>query len=152
MKILFLFGGGKWDSDASTLANAYFSRVRRYADVDVRLITSREKDPMRAQKEESQKILDTLSPDDYVVLFDERGTEVDSNKFTQIITRDGTQKKRLVIIVGGAWGVTDAIRTRADKIISFSLMIFPHDLARIMATEQVYRAFSINAGSHYHHR
>jgi 23S rRNA (pseudouridine1915-N3)-methyltransferase len=97
-------------------------------------------------------LLKRLTPEDCVLLFDERGKMLPSPDFAKLIEskiEDGV--KRIIIIVGGAYGVGDTVRARANHIIAFSPMIFPHQLARIMALEQAYRALSILAGSKYHH-
>jgi 23S rRNA (pseudouridine1915-N3)-methyltransferase len=145
MKILFLFTGGKYDAEISPLAESFLSRASRHESVEAVLLPQK-------NDGDDEVLLKRLSPDDCVVLFDERGKMLPSEKFAGLIDKlkqSGT--KRIVIIVGGAHGVGDAVRARANHIIAFSPMIFPHQLARVMALEQVYRALSILAGSKYHH-
>lgn len=151
MTILFIFGGNKFDTDYAALADTFMEKVGRFARVDVLYAGVKETDPDRARSKESERIDAALKDGDKILLFDERGKETDSPSLARLLDEWGGSAKRNVIIVGGAWGVTDAVRTRADKVISFSPMIFPHQLARIMAIEQTYRALSINAGSRYHH-
>ncbi len=59
--------------------------------------------------------------------------------------------KTLVLLIGGAYGVSDAVRARAAQVWSLSKLVFPHQLVRLIVAEQVYRAFSILNGSPYHH-
>lgn len=56
----------------------------------------------------------------------------------------------LTFVIGGSYGLADSVKRRADELVSFSSMTFPHTMFRLMLTEQLYRAFSINAGSAYH--
>ncbi len=145
MKFSFLFGGGKFDVEIAPLAESFRGRVSRYSDTEVILISDRAKDP-------SADISKHIRTQDFVLLFDERGKEITSEKYADLLDQKiQSGAGRAVLIVGGAFGVSDAVRERADATIAFSKMIFPHQLARIMVLEQTYRALSILAGSKYHH-
>jgi 23S rRNA (pseudouridine1915-N3)-methyltransferase len=151
MKILFLFGGGKWDNDALLLKDSYTVKIARTASIEERLITGKGKTPDELRDGESTAMLITMKPTDYVIVFDERGKKVSSEKFAELLERAEQDGKRVVVAVGGAYGMNDEVRARAQNIVAFSDMIFPHDLARIMAMEQVYRGLAIQKGSPYHH-
>lgn len=152
MKILFVFGGGKHDEEIVRLAESFLSRVVRYVDATVELVNSKRKDEDTIRRDESEMILAKLKSGDRVVLFDERGLPMSSDAFSKILTQELERGgKRLVVVVGGAYGVTEELRKRAEHVVSFSKMIFPHQLARVMALEQVYRGLSIAKGSKYHH-
>lgn len=148
--ITFLFGGGRSEPEAEPLIGYYERKIKRMGPMEILAVGSKEKTPERIKEEESRKITDSIKPDDYVIIFDERGKELSSEAYADVIEKAGSYR-RTVIVVGGAYGADQSIRDSAKKIIAFSPMIFPHQLSRIMALEQTYRAISINRGSKYHH-
>lgn len=109
--------------------------------------------PSLGDKEsEGEAILKLLKADDYVVLFDERGKDIDSPGLASLLDQllnEGT--KRLVLIIGGAFGVSDAVSERANRTLKLSSLVFPHMLVRLIVVEQLYRAWSIRSGGKYHH-
>ncbi|MBK9514139.1 MAG: 23S rRNA (pseudouridine(1915)-N(3))-methyltransferase RlmH [Flavobacteriales bacterium] len=108
--------------------------------------------PTYQQKLEGERLLSALKPGEKVVVLDERGMTMGSPEFAGLLGRWQDQGVRQVaFVVGGAYGLSDAVRQRADLVLSLSSMTFPHQLVRITLTEQVYRAFSILGGSGYHH-
>lgn len=88
---------------------------------------------------------------DFVILCDERGKNISSPDFSELLNRNFVNSKNIVIVIGGAYGFNDEIRKKADFLWSFSKLVFPHQLFRIMVTEQIYRAQEINNGGKYHH-
>ncbi|MES2668360.1 MAG: 23S rRNA (pseudouridine(1915)-N(3))-methyltransferase RlmH [Patescibacteria group bacterium] len=97
-------------------------------------------------------ILRLLKPEDAVVLLDERGKDIDSPGLATMLDsymNEGT--KRLVILIGGAFGVSDAVKERADRTLKLSSLVFPHMLVRLIVVEQLYRAWTIRSGAKYHH-
>lgn len=88
---------------------------------------------------------------DFVILLDERGQNISSPELSQKLEQIFSSGRELTIIIGGAYGVDQAIRDQADFVWSFSKLVFPHMLARIMTTEQLYRAQEIARGGKYHH-
>lgn len=103
-----------------------------------------------AAKRESSDILSKLNPDDFVVLLDERGKMFDSPTLSRTLLIPLEQSKNVVIIIGGAYGVNEEIRGRADVVWSLSPLVFPHQLIRLMLVEQLYRAQSIHYNRSYH--
>lgn len=101
---------------------------------------------------EGQLILDKISENDFVVLLDENGKELNSNKFAQWLDQKqiyGTSK--IVFVIGGAYGFSDHVYSRAQYKLSLSLMTFSHQMVRMIFKEQLYRAFTIIKGEPYHH-
>ncbi|HRO66365.1 MAG TPA: 23S rRNA (pseudouridine(1915)-N(3))-methyltransferase RlmH, partial [Pseudobdellovibrionaceae bacterium] len=100
---------------------------------------------------ESDLILEYLKSDDYVILFDEKGESLDSRGFARRLEQAlGSSKKRLVFLIGGAFGVEEPVRKRADRILSLSPLTMNHVLAKTMAWEQIYRSFTILKNLPYH--
>lgn len=103
------------------------------------------------QADEERKILDKLRPHAFVVVLDERGNGLKSLDFAKTLERlqnDGEEYVQFVI--GGADGLTDAVRARAGFLLSFGQQTWPHLLARVMLLEQIYRARQILSGHPYH--
>lgn len=113
-----------------------------YQKVDDGLITS-------IKEKEGEKILSKLKG--YVIAMAIEGQKTSSEKLAKTL-KEHVDKGTNVInfVIGGSYGLSQAVKDRADRLMSFSDMTFPHTLFRLMLTEQIYRAFSINAGSPYH--
>ncbi len=107
----------------------------------------------RTKLQEEELILKKLQPQHYLILLDERGKKTyNSVQWSQQFQQCMNQGvKTLVILIGGAFGVTDNIRKQARQCWSLSNLVFPHQLVRLIVAEQVYRAFSILNNSPYHH-
>ena len=88
---------------------------------------------------------------EYVVLLDERGENISSPELSERLSSAFTSGKSVVLIIGGAYGVAQEVRDKADFIWSISKLVFPHELMRILLSEQIYRAQEIYKGSKYHH-
>jgi 23S rRNA (pseudouridine1915-N3)-methyltransferase len=134
----------------------YFQKTKPYNPVELVVLQLPKKsattDVERTKLQEEELILKKLQPHHYLIVLDERGKQLTSpewaHQFQQLMNR-GT--KTLVILVGGAFGVTDKIRQQAGQVWSLSSLVFPHQLVRLVVAEQVYRAFSILNNSPYHH-
>jgi 23S rRNA (pseudouridine1915-N3)-methyltransferase len=100
---------------------------------------------------EAERILDELPADAKVVALDERGNNLTSREFaTQISNWQDDSCRQLAFVIGGADGLAEDVRRRADKTISFGAATWPHMLVRAMLGEQLFRAASIIAGHPYH--
>lgn len=105
-----------------------------------------------ARNEESTRILAALAPDDYVILLDERGRALDSPDLSTTLEYQLDTSRKVKLIIGGAYGVNEALIERADLVWSLSPLVFPHQLVRLILTEQLYRAQEIAKNSSYHHK
>lgn len=104
------------------------------------------------KEEEGMAILKQIKDGDFVLLLDEHGRLYSSTDLAKLVDtrlQDGT--KRLVCIIGGAFGVSEEVKKRANATLSLSAMVFPHMIVRLMLTEQLYRAVTIIDGGKYHH-
>lgn len=97
---------------------------------------------------EAEAIRASLRPDDHLIALMEEGTPLASEPFARRLEQLGNQ--RLAFVIGGADGLTDALKTSARWQLSLSPMTFPHELARLMLIEQLFRAQAILQGSPYH--
>ena len=106
------------------------------------------------KKAEGKAILDkidALGQQTYVFALDPRGKTLHSEGFAEKLSWIALNgKSRVVFVIGGSLGLSDDVRARADDVLSFSAMTFPHQLFRVMLLEQIYRACKINAGEKYH--
>jgi 23S rRNA (pseudouridine1915-N3)-methyltransferase len=91
-----------------------------------------------------------LQPDAFRIALDERGDQLTSPEFAQLLARQRDAARDVSIVIGGADGIDPALRDSADQLISFGRMVWPHMLVRVMLAEQLYRAATILAGSPYH--
>lgn len=145
---------GKQQEPATRLALEDFTqRINRYFPCEWKLITpSRLTDPIAIKKAEAQLILQQLQKDDYLVLLDERGKNISSPELaTMLQQRANESRKQIVFMIGGAYGVDGSVQQRADFTWSLSRLVFPHQIARLVLAEQVYRACTILRNEKYHH-
>lgn len=107
---------------------------------------------MDLKKKEGEMITGFLQKEDYLVLLDESGKQLSSEDLAKFIqARANGSIKNIVFLIGGAYGVSEAVKKRADYTWSLSKLVFPHQLVRLILAEQVYRACSINRNEKYHH-
>ena len=97
---------------------------------------------------EAEAIRQALRPDELPVVLMEQGSTLDSVRFSEQLSTYGSQ--RLAFVIGGADGITAELKATAAWQLSLSPMTFPHELARLLLLEQLFRAQSIRAGSPYH--
>ncbi len=100
---------------------------------------------------ESNTMLASLKEAEFVILLDEHGEPMTSPKFSKTLTDAMANYKDVAFIIGGAYGVSDELKARANAVVSFGKMVLPHQLMRLVLIEQLYRAVSIHNGSEYHH-
>ena len=92
-----------------------------------------------------------FSTREFVICCDERGKNISSQEYSELISRAFANNREIIILIGGAYGFSDEVREKADFIWSFSKLVFPHVLARVIVAEQTYRAAQITMGGPYHH-
>ncbi|HVY72976.1 MAG TPA: 23S rRNA (pseudouridine(1915)-N(3))-methyltransferase RlmH [Candidatus Paceibacterota bacterium] len=146
MKVLIISPGKAHDASLKDAISEYEKRLSKRLPIEWLL-------PKPSDKEtEAKAILKALKDDDFVILLDERGNDIDTPGLAKLISKlEQESTKRLVIIIGGAFGVAGEIVARADLILKLSSLVFPHMLVRLILAEQLYRAVSILEGGKYHH-
>jgi 23S rRNA (pseudouridine1915-N3)-methyltransferase len=152
MKLHFVWIGKTRDRNCAALVADYLDRTRRFVHYEVSELKDQSgADEKRMIAAEGRKLISAIERDDFVALLDEKGGEFDSPQFAEFIAeRQRAGTKRLAFVIGGFAGVSDEVRQRADLRLSLSRMTLTHELARVFLTEQVYRAFTLLAGSPYH--
>jgi 23S rRNA (pseudouridine1915-N3)-methyltransferase len=141
MMNIYLWSIGKWKSPHyEALVADYMQRLSHYFEGNAQLFKS------------EAKVIDALEPSDYVLACDERGKQYNSREFASFIEkRRDSAVRRLIVYVGDATGLTPAVKERANSLWSFSHQTFPHELALVVAAEQLYRAATILRGEKYHY-
>ena len=131
----------------------YVSRIKRYNDFDVTILkASNSQDGLVNKKQEGKQILQRISKVDTLIALDENGKQYSSDSFSQFILKQQEQStKSLVFVIGGSYGLDKEVLAAAQYKMSLSSMTFPHQLARLVFAEQLYRAFTIIKGEKYHH-
>lgn len=147
MKLVILSVGKEKDEVSDDLIRHFEIRLLRYAPLEWLYVahdTTKEK--------EGEKILSLLKKEDYVVLLDEKGRDIKSEALAELVeNRMVDSVRRMVFIIGGAYGVSDKMVDRANYVWKLSSLVFPHMLVRVIVLEQLYRAFTIIKGEKYHH-
>ncbi len=146
MKLLILSAGKKHEAMYTEAIEEFSKRLSHYAPVEWRFVA-----PSDA-KTEGEGFEKAFTTGDFVVLLDERGKELSSTELAGFLEKHQIAgDKRLVVIIGGAYGVSDAVKARAHFTLSLGKLIYPHQLVRLIIAEQLYRAFTIIKGEKYHH-
>ena len=134
----------------------YVKRLKHYVPFDVTYLpdikTTKTMTEAKQKELEGELFLSQLQPGDRLVLLDERGKEFTSREFSAYIDKMmNVVPKRLIFIIGGPYGFSEAVYARADFKVSLSKMTFSHEMVRLFFTEQLYRAMTILRGEPYHH-
>ena len=131
----------------------YLKRLRPYATVDVVEVSDRDlgTDPARAVAAESVDLLRALPEGSYVVVLDLGGSQRTSEQFSEDLAALMVRgRSDVTFVIGGSAGIAPEVLARADVVLSLSKMTLPHQLARVVLLEQIYRAFKIMRNEPYH--
>lgn len=148
---------GKTDmKEVETLVAMYAKRLNHYVRFAITTIADVRNTKKLSEGEqkrlEGEAILRLLTPSDYVMLLDEHGAELRSIEFADFVEkRMSAGIKRLVFLIGGPYGFSEAVYARANGKLSLSKMTFSHQIVRAIFLEQLYRAFTILKNEPYHH-
>jgi len=104
----------------------------------------------RTVSAESERIMQKLSKGDYVIAMCVEGRNISSEELSSRVEDISMQSSTVDLVIGGSWGLSDKLKSRADLKLSMGKMTFPHQLCRVMLLEQLYRAFQISKGTKYH--
>jgi len=155
MKCTAIFVGRTADKLYRDAIDDYVGRLTHYMPLEIivlpELKNARNLSRDQQKQAEGEAILKQIQKQDTVVLLDERGRERTSSDFARWLERKQMTAKRLVFVVGGPFGFSADVYSRADEQISLSLMTFSHQMVRLFFVEQLYRACTIIRGESYHH-
>jgi 23S rRNA (pseudouridine1915-N3)-methyltransferase len=156
MKAVLLTVGKTDIHSIATEIGIYAKRIAYYLPFTMEIIPDIKNKKNLSEQQQKQKegelILNKLDNTDYVVLLDEGGHLFNSNQFAQHIEKkQNTIARKIVFVVGGPYGFSDAVRARANEKISLSKMTFTHQMVRLIFVEQFYRAMTILNNEPYHH-
>ena len=148
---------GKTDmKEVEALVTMYTKRLNHYVRFAITTIADIRNTKKLSEAEqkrlEGEAIIRLLNESDHVTLLDEHGAELRSVEFAELVQRRmSSGVKRLVFVIGGPYGFSEAVYQRANSKLSLSKMTFSHQIVRAIFTEQLYRAFTIIKGEPYHH-
>ncbi len=146
MKISFISIGKQNNKNLDFLIEDYTKRISKYFTIEWKVVPTSEKET------ESEKILKDIGTDDFLVALDEKGKELDTIELSKLIEkRMISGNKRVVFVIGGAYGLGENVLKRANFVWSLSKLTFPHQIVRLILAESVYRAISVIKNEPYHH-
>ena len=143
IKLNFVCVGNLKETFFKDAVKEYLKRLSRFCSAEVKELAEK-KNP----EEEADEILRALKG--YVIALAVEGKKCSSEAFAKKIATLTDRGEEITFVIGSSEGLSDRVKERADELLSFSDMTFPHRLMRVILLEQVYRAFMINAGAKYH--
>lgn len=156
MKIILISVGNVKDKPLKELLERFDAKLPFYMPYEHITIpdikATRTATPDQQKVREGEAILSRVGSGDFLVLFDERGRELTSRELASFIDhKASTLARNLIFVIGGPYGFSSQVYDRADLKLALSRMTFTHEMAIVIAAEQLYRAQSILRGEPYHH-
>ena len=156
MKLQFWAIGKAHENYVKEGVQLFTRRIAHYYPVEWNIIpmpkNSAMLSEMELKKKEGETLLGFIQKEDYLVVLDEQGKLLKTTAIAGFIqARANESVKNLVFLIGGAFGVSETVKKRADYQWSLSPLVFPHQLVRLILAEQVYRACTIIRNEKYHH-
>ena len=155
MKTELILVGRTADKHFQAGIDDYAQRISHYMPFSISVIPELRSTKSLSQEQQKQQegdlILHQIQPQDTVVLLDEHGKEMRSVELAQWLERKQQTARRLVFVIGGPYGFSEAVYQRANEQLSLSRLTFSHQMVRLVFTEQLYRACTIIRGEPYHH-
>lgn len=156
MKIKLLVIGKTDDKNLQILIQKYEKRLKHYIKFDLEIIPDVKNIKKMSEKDQKEKegqlLLKKIVPGDQLWLLDEKGEMFRSVEFSRFLQKKmNSGVKRLVLVIGGPYGFSEAVYKKSMGKLSLSKMTFSHQMIRLFAVEQLYRAYSILKNEPYHH-
>ena len=155
MKFRFIWTGSHADVELAEAAERYLNRIKHFFPIEVVEVASERgrqaRDDVAIMRAQSARLVSAIPERGFAVVLDERGQLFDSLKFAKWIERLTIDQPHGVnFVVGGDVGFDDSVRARADKLLALSPMTLPHQFARVILLEQIYRACTLMRNISYH--
>ena len=142
------------EKSLSQIIEEYKKRIGAYSKIEIIEVSDEPNDRLSDEKVkeiEGQRIIKQLKKDSYVILLSLKGKQMDSIKFSREIEKINTyNSSHINFVIGGSVGVSEQVEQRADLLLKLSEMTFPHNIARLLILEQIYRAYKILNNETYH--
>ena len=142
------------EKSLSQLIEKYKKRIGAYSKIEIIEGSDEPNDRLSDEKVkeiEGQRIIKQLKKDSYVIMLSLKGKQMDSIKFSREIEKINTyNSSHITFVIGGSVGVSEQVEQRADLLLKLSEMTFPHNIARLLILEQIYRAYKILNNETYH--
>ncbi|MBX6379982.1 MAG: 23S rRNA (pseudouridine(1915)-N(3))-methyltransferase RlmH [Thermoflavifilum aggregans] len=154
MRIVIWAIAKKTDPKLEKAISEYAERLNHFIPLHTELIPPAQPttDFQAARRIEADRVLQRLREKDYLVLLDEHGKAFSTTEWAAwMAERQMENISRLIFVIGGAYGMDEQLKQKARLMISLSRLTFPHQLARLILTEQLYRVFTILHHQPYHH-
>lgn len=155
MKTILLLVGKTVGKHFIAGINDYTERITHYMPFEIvtipELKNTKHLTEQQQKQMEGELIIKQLQPTDTIVLLDEKGYEFRSIEMARWLEQKQQTSRRLIFIIGGPYGFSQEIYSRANELISLSKLTFSHQMVRMIFTEQLYRACTIIKGEPYHH-
>ena len=134
-----------------TLINEYVKRISGYTKIEIIEVADEPNESDKVKAIEAQRILKQIKKDSFVILLDLKGKQLDSVALSKKIEEINTyHSSNITFVIGGSLGVDQSVVDRADFLLKLSEMTFPHNLARLIILEQIYRSYKILNNETYH--
>ena len=155
MKTTLILVGKTTDKHFAAGIADYVERIGHYMPFEVTTIPELKNTKSLTEEQQKQAegelIMKQIQPSDTVVLLDEHGRELRSTEMARWLEQKRNTARRLVFVIGGPYGFSQEVYTRANEQLSLSRLTFSHQMVRLVFTEQIYRACTIIKGEPYHH-
>jgi 23S rRNA (pseudouridine1915-N3)-methyltransferase len=152
VKLVLAAFGRMRSGELAAAAAEYHKRLGKYCALERLEVREERGDSAAARRREAARFIEGLRPGDFLVLCDQRGRQPDTRGLADFLAeRERAGPGRTVFLVGGPYGVDDSLRERAGLVLGLSRLTLPHELARLVLSEALYRAFSLLRGEKYHH-
>lgn len=142
------------EKSLANIIDEYIKRISAYSKIEVIEVNDEPNDKTEAEKVlaiEGERILRQIKKDSYVILLSLKGKQIDSIEFSKQLAKINTYySSHITFVIGGSLGVSNKVEERADYLLNLSKMTFPHNIARLIIAEQIYRAYKILNNETYH--